>query len=633
MIMYVILKGTPRVAIIATYCPTALATDDEKNRFYSHLSRLYRKPSSRAAVITLGDFNAKIWRRASPDETPIGPHLFDPNNNDLTQQSAEVATNRQNLINFCIEQDLIMVNTQFQKPDYKLCTYKRATDTPVGPPRQRHAYNTTEYALVADRWKNACKDSESNPYANVTSDNFPILSRFSFKLKAGQPTTYSRPKYSTQTMTSMKSFQDAITQQQLPLTNITIKEDLNTLAQQHLLKTTPKDKPPHTSTDLNTLIERRHLGLEQGNAQEAHDLWRQAQKQRRKGKRQNAEELVQHDMDIRDRWLGIKALKSDYNPLTYSNRTATQTHIPKAQRQSAAATYLANIQWVNPPPPPSLLPEPITDEHPILPTSPFLIQELQAIIKKMHNRKTHGPDEIPNEAYKSMNHSQHEQLLDLINSWWLSGSIPQSEPLARVVLMYKKGDSSQFANYRPVSLLNCTYKLYAALIKQGLADGTDHLINSTQFGSRRIRSTTDALQYARIIIDIGESTPQPVHLLLQDWEKAFDAIPHDRLMHSLQRSSINDHYIQAIKPLYTNPQFFVEIEGDKSEYQTQSTGIRQGYPLSPYLFLLVMTCLFHDVKQQIQLSTKPRIPTVAHDEIMFADDTVLITKTAATMQA
>ena len=80
------------------------------------------------------------------------------------------------------------------------------------------------------------------------------------------------------------------------------------------------------------------------------------------------------------------------------------------------------------------------------------------------------------EFYKVLTPEQRLELLKLFNQWWLSATIPSESLTARVVLIYKKGDSSQFTNYRPISLLNSTYKIYASIIKTRLQEGIDHLL-------------------------------------------------------------------------------------------------------------------------------------------------------------
>merc|ERR1712061_740235 len=71
--------------------------------------------------------------------------------------------------------------------------------------------------------------------------------------------------------------------------------------------------------------------------------------------------------------------------------------------------------------------------------------------------------------------------------------------------------------------------------------------------------------------------------------------------------------------------FRLSMEGKQSEWHTQETGIRQGCPLSPYLFLIVMTVLFKDLHRDDHLNTiRHRQANWPRDEILYADDTILI---------
>ena len=85
--------------------------------------------------------------------------------------------------------------------------------------------------------------------------------------------------------------------------------------------------------------------------------------------------------------------------------------------------------------------------------------------------------------------------------------------------------------------------------------------------------------------------------------------------------------------LYQSTMFKVEIDGQQSEWKHQATGIRQRYPLSQYLFLLVMTVLMHDIKENKPTRTnleENRIQGSMFDEILFADDTIIFSENLKT---
>ena len=124
------------------------------------------------------------------------------------------------------------------------------------------------------------------------------------------------------------------------------------------------------------------------------------------------------------------------------------------------------------------------------------------------------------------------------------------------------------------------------------------LFRDTQYGFRPKRSTAEPLFCVRRLAEFAEQGTDPLYLIFLDSEKAFDKIDHEKMCQALWRLRIPPAILENINSLYANSLFQV-IQGENaSEWQKQRTGIRQGCPLSPYLFILTMHVMFHDVKHR-----------------------------------
>ena len=121
-------------------------------------------------------------------------------------------------------------------------------------------------------------------------------------------------------------------------------------------------------------------------------------------------------------------------------------------------------------------------------------------------------------------------------------------------------------------------------------------------------------------------------LLALDWRKAFDCIEPSRLMHALQRFGLSDAMLSAIAEIYKDRVFEVRDGGTTSTKRPQLAGISQGCPLSPFLFGMLMTVLMHDAKNSLSHSAKQAYEQGDLKDVLFADDTLLISTTGAHLE-
>ena len=102
--------------------------------------------------------------------------------------------------------------------------------------------------------------------------------------------------------------------------------------------------------------------------------------------------------------------------------------------------------------------------------------------------------------------------------------------MAQVVGIFKTGAADDPANYRPTSLLQTCYRLYARVIANRLSAGLDEHVRELQFGFRRGRSTSEAIYLVRRLQDLVDAKQnQVLYLMFLDWSKAFDRIRPEAL--------------------------------------------------------------------------------------------------------
>ena len=120
-------------------------------------------------------------------------------------------------------------------------------------------------------------------------------------------------------------------------------------------------------------------------------------------------------------------------------------------------------------------------------------------------------------------------------------------------------------------------------------------IRETQNGFRAHHSTSIPLHTVRRLQEMYEKDSTPLYLMFLDWSMAFDRVDHTALLESLRRLGLPSHYLSIISDLYACPTFTVDNGSAPPGEGKCAAGIRQGCPLSPYLFIMVMGRIFQAI--------------------------------------
>ena len=328
-------------------------------------------------------------------------------------------------------------------------------------------------------------------------------------------------------------------------------------------------------------------------------------------------------------WKSVRKLRQ----LTRSSQTrllnSSGQIVSTDERAQTFADHLESVQWhVRPI---TLIPGELPPIHSPLDanTENFTHKELRRAIMSLASGKSFKKDDVGIECFKALAleaGAALQEFLDLCNICLHHCTFPKDWLVARIVMIFKKGDPAACDNYRPISLLSVSWKIFGSMLRNRLAEaGIDGLLWPSQYGFRTGRSTRDAMFIARRLIETTRAQRfGRVSLLALDWKKAFDSVHLDSLNDALGRFGIPDAYLQLISAYMRNREFYVEEFGVESERRPQRSGVSQGCTLSPLLFLIVMSVLMKDAVSLLQADARAAYERGDLADLAYADDTLLI---------
>lgn len=237
---------------------------------------------------------------------------------------------------------------------------------------------------------------------------------------------------------------------------------------------------------------------------------------------------------------------------------------------------------------------------------------------KLDKTKSPGPDGIHNRVLKELADDLAQPLADLFNKSLRSGSVPVSWKTANVTPIFKKGDKRNPGNYRPVSLTSTIGKVMEQIIRDKIINhmSTNQLYSPHQHGFRKGKSC--ATQLLEVTEEWSEALDKgkPIDCIYLDYKKAFDSVPHQRLLLKLHSYGIRGNVLNWITSFLQNREQQVVVNGAISNPVKVSSGIPQGSVIGPELFLLFINDLPDTLASQ-----KNSVKLFADDTKLFAEVT------------
>ena len=240
----------------------------------------------------------------------------------------------------------------------------------------------------------------------------------------------------------------------------------------------------------------------------------------------------------------------------------------------------------------------------------FSKKDVKIILSSLDISKSPGPDNFHPGILKELSNELSEPLFLIFSKSLTDGVLPKIWKDAHVTPVYKKGEKCSPGNYRPISLTSVICKTPEKLIRNAIVNHMEKnsLFNKSQHGFMKTKSCmTQLLETLEEWTDLLDQNFS-IDVIYLDFQKAFDTIPHQRLLSKVHAYGIRGKVYEWIRNFLLKRRQRVVLNNSKSTWSEVISGVPQGSVLGPILFILYINDL-HDV---ISCVSK-----------LFADDTKL----------
>ncbi|GJW82711.1 RNA-directed DNA polymerase, eukaryota [Tanacetum coccineum] len=257
--------------------------------------------------------------------------------------------------------------------------------------------------------------------------------------------------------------------------------------------------------------------------------------------------------------------------------------------------------------------------------------EIKNVVWDCSSYKSPGPDGFTFDFFKKYWSIVGNDVVNAVKDFFSSSTFPNGCNPSFIALIPKVLDAKHLNDFRPISLVGCQYKIIGKILANRLSLVIDDIISHEQSAFVKGRQIMDGPIILNEVISWCKSKKEQSLLFKVDFQKAFDSVRWDHLDDILGKFGFGNTWRGWIKGCLSSSKASVFVNGSPTDEFTFHRGLRQGDPLSPFLFILVMESLHVSFQRLIDRGmftpvTVGNDNTVPISHLFYADDAMFIVK-------